>query len=195
MLTWHGEVILVVYGKDGESEAVVVHFRPRLQTALGFPHCGAASAAAGGVGSGGSSSGSAGGGRLPFGLARLSPYQMEKFLVAAPPPSGDAPAAPVPPRRHRWSRVAAELDGRIDARFRHRESVRLRDSFSEDVIGRPDLFPVAQCSFLSWWSGIRKGVPNSLGAGSIPSSCSLPSPSGRKGTTGCSISSSTRGRT
>uniref|UniRef100_A0A0D9YUC4 Uncharacterized protein n=1 Tax=Oryza glumipatula TaxID=40148 RepID=A0A0D9YUC4_9ORYZ len=56
---------------------------------------------------------------------------MEKFLVAAPPPSGDAPAAPVPPRRHRWSRVAAELDGRIDARFRHRESVRLRDSFSE----------------------------------------------------------------
>ncbi|BAS79507.1 Os02g0591600, partial [Oryza sativa Japonica Group] len=62
---------------------------------------------------------------------KLSPYQMEKFLVAAPPPSGDAPAAPVPPRRHRWSRVAAELDGRIDARFRHRESVRLRDSFSE----------------------------------------------------------------
>ena len=180
---------------------------PRLQTALGFPHCGSASAAVGGVGSGGSSSGCAGGGRRPFGLARvgwigcfllppfrwflffffgllhfhlqpflrrrkskpsfddsfpkLSPYQMEKFLVAAPPPSGDAPAAPVPPRcsplprsqytrywtglrfffrfsdlisirrRHRWSRVAAELDGRIDARFRHRESVRLRDSFSE----------------------------------------------------------------
>uniref|UniRef100_A0A0E0K1T1 Uncharacterized protein n=1 Tax=Oryza punctata TaxID=4537 RepID=A0A0E0K1T1_ORYPU len=55
---------------------------------------------------------------------------MEKFLVAAPPPSGDAPA-PVPPRRHRWSHIAAELDGRIDARFRHRESVRLLDSFSE----------------------------------------------------------------
>uniref|UniRef100_A0A0E0CMP7 Uncharacterized protein n=1 Tax=Oryza meridionalis TaxID=40149 RepID=A0A0E0CMP7_9ORYZ len=130
--TKQGEVILVVYGKDGESEAVDVHFRPRLQTALGFPHCGAVSAAAGRVGSGGSSSGSVGGGRLPFGLARVAkPYQMEKFLVAAPPPSGDAPAAPVLPRRHRWSRVAAELDGRIDARFRHRESVRLRDSFSE----------------------------------------------------------------
>uniref|UniRef100_A0A0E0KH15 Uncharacterized protein n=1 Tax=Oryza punctata TaxID=4537 RepID=A0A0E0KH15_ORYPU len=55
---------------------------------------------------------------------------MEKFLVAAPPPSGDA-TAPVPPRRHRWSRIAAELDGRIDARFRHRESVRLLDSFFE----------------------------------------------------------------
>uniref|UniRef100_A0A0D9VHQ2 Uncharacterized protein n=1 Tax=Leersia perrieri TaxID=77586 RepID=A0A0D9VHQ2_9ORYZ len=57
---------------------------------------------------------------------------MEKFLVAAEPPlSGDAPAALPPPRRHRWNRVAAELDGRIDARFRHRESVRLLDSFSE----------------------------------------------------------------
>ncbi|XP_006648796.1 uncharacterized protein LOC102718342 isoform X1 [Oryza brachyantha] len=56
---------------------------------------------------------------------------MEKFLVAAaPPPTGDAPA-PLPPRRHRWSRIAVELDGRVDARFRHRESVRLLDSFSE----------------------------------------------------------------
>uniref|UniRef100_A0A0D9YUC5 Uncharacterized protein n=1 Tax=Oryza glumipatula TaxID=40148 RepID=A0A0D9YUC5_9ORYZ len=56
---------------------------PRLQTGLGFPHCGAASAAAGGVGSGGSSSGSAGGGRLPFGLARVaisSPQDIEAFV-------------------------------------------------------------------------------------------------------------------
>ncbi|KAL5208222.1 hypothetical protein ABZP36_032657 [Zizania latifolia] len=78
---------------------------------------------------------------------------MEKFLVAAPPPSGDVPAPPpprfplpilsiplalplssnfLPVRRwHRWSRIAVELDGRIDARFRHRQSVRLLDSYSE----------------------------------------------------------------
>ena len=34
-------------------------------------------------------------------------------------------------RRHRWRRIAVELDGRIDARFRHRESRLLLDSFAE----------------------------------------------------------------
>ncbi|XP_039790234.1 uncharacterized protein LOC120656261 isoform X2 [Panicum virgatum] len=58
---------------------------------------------------------------------------MDKFLVAAPPHSGEEPAPPPPPppRRHRWRRIAVELDGRIDARFRHRESRLLLDSFAE----------------------------------------------------------------
>ncbi|KAL6634060.1 hypothetical protein ACP70R_026731 [Stipagrostis hirtigluma subsp. patula] len=55
---------------------------------------------------------------------------MDKFLVAAPPHS-DEGTAPQLPRRHRWRRIAAELDGRIDARFRHRESRLLLDSFAE----------------------------------------------------------------
>uniref|UniRef100_A0A0D3F714 Uncharacterized protein n=1 Tax=Oryza barthii TaxID=65489 RepID=A0A0D3F714_9ORYZ len=133
MLTWHGEVILVVYAKDGELEAVAFRIaaRPQRRPAAWAPAARAPAAPA------------ADGFLLVLrakskpsfddSFPKLSPYQMEKFLVAAPPPSGDAPAAPVPPRRHRWSRVAAELDGRIDARFRHRESVRLRDSFSESI--------------------------------------------------------------
>ncbi|XP_062222901.1 uncharacterized protein LOC133921861 isoform X2 [Phragmites australis] len=56
---------------------------------------------------------------------------MDKFLVAAPPHSGEDPAPTPPPRRHRWRRIAVELDGRIDARFRHRESRLLLDSFAE----------------------------------------------------------------
>ncbi|PAN06773.1 hypothetical protein PAHAL_1G287200 [Panicum hallii] len=57
---------------------------------------------------------------------------MDKFLVAAPPHSGEEPATPPPPpRRHRWRRIAVELDGRIDARFRHLESRLLLDSFAE----------------------------------------------------------------
>ncbi|CAL4886996.1 unnamed protein product [Urochloa decumbens] len=60
---------------------------------------------------------------------------MDKFLVAPPLHSGDDPAPPPPPppppRRHRWRRIAVELDGRIDARFRHRESRLLLDSFAE----------------------------------------------------------------
>ncbi|KAJ1279750.1 hypothetical protein BS78_04G179200 [Paspalum vaginatum] len=56
---------------------------------------------------------------------------MDKFLVAAPPHSGEEPAPPPPPRRHRWRRIAVELDGRIDGRFRHRESRLLLDSFAE----------------------------------------------------------------
>ncbi|KAM0837817.1 hypothetical protein ACQ4PT_061380 [Festuca glaucescens] len=58
---------------------------------------------------------------------------MDKFLVAAPPCAGEDPEAPPPPPRrwHRWSRIAVELDGRIDARFRHRELRRLLDSYSE----------------------------------------------------------------
>jgi hypothetical protein len=34
-------------------------------------------------------------------------------------------------RRHQWRRIAVELEGRIDARFRHRESPLLLDSFAE----------------------------------------------------------------
>ncbi|KAF8652973.1 hypothetical protein HU200_062405 [Digitaria exilis] len=56
---------------------------------------------------------------------------MDKFLVAATPHSGEELAPPPPPRRHRWRRIAVELDGRIDARFRHRESRLLLDSFAE----------------------------------------------------------------
>ncbi|OEL37097.1 hypothetical protein BAE44_0001882, partial [Dichanthelium oligosanthes] len=56
---------------------------------------------------------------------------MDKFLVAAPPRSGEEPAPPPPPRRHQWRRIAVELDGHIDARFRHRESRLLLDSFAE----------------------------------------------------------------
>ncbi|KAF8693627.1 hypothetical protein HU200_039037 [Digitaria exilis] len=56
---------------------------------------------------------------------------MDKFLVAAAPHSGEELAPPPPPRRHRWRRIAVELDGRIDARFRHRESRLLLDSFAE----------------------------------------------------------------
>ncbi|KAM0896630.1 hypothetical protein ACQ4PT_023067 [Festuca glaucescens] len=58
---------------------------------------------------------------------------MDKFLVAAPPCAGEDPEAPPPPPRrwHRWSRIAVELDGRIDARFRHRELRRLLDSYAE----------------------------------------------------------------
>ncbi|TKW40023.1 hypothetical protein SEVIR_1G218500v4 [Setaria viridis] len=57
---------------------------------------------------------------------------MDKFLVAAAPHSGEDPAPPPPPpRRHRWRRIAVELDGRIDARFRHRESRLLLNSFAE----------------------------------------------------------------
>lgn len=58
---------------------------------------------------------------------------MDKFLLAAAPPPGDGPAAPRPPpqRWHRWNRIAVELEGRIDARFRHRESRRLLDSYAE----------------------------------------------------------------
>ncbi|KAM3226952.1 hypothetical protein ACQJBY_059112 [Aegilops geniculata] len=58
---------------------------------------------------------------------------MDKFLFAAPPSADEGPEAPRPPPRrwHRWSRIAVELDGRIDARFRHRESRRLLDSLAE----------------------------------------------------------------
>nr|CAB3447086.1 unnamed protein product [Digitaria exilis] len=56
---------------------------------------------------------------------------MDKFLVAAIPHSGEELAPPPPPRRHRWRRIAVELDGRIDARFRHRESRLLLNSFAE----------------------------------------------------------------
>ncbi|TVU29480.1 hypothetical protein EJB05_21046, partial [Eragrostis curvula] len=55
---------------------------------------------------------------------------MEKFLVAAPPQSGEGLAQP-PPRRHQWRRIAVELDGRIDAKFQHRESRLLLESFTE----------------------------------------------------------------
>ncbi|KAK3154507.1 hypothetical protein QOZ80_2BG0191370 [Eleusine coracana subsp. coracana] len=55
---------------------------------------------------------------------------MEKFLEAAPPKSGEG-LAPPPLRRHQWRRIAVELDGRIDARFRHRESRLLLESFTE----------------------------------------------------------------
>lgn len=58
---------------------------------------------------------------------------MDKFLVAVPPSADEGPKAPQPPPRrwHRWSRIAVELDGHIDARFRHRESRRLLDSLAE----------------------------------------------------------------
>ncbi|GJM85404.1 hypothetical protein PR202_ga01850 [Eleusine coracana subsp. coracana] len=55
---------------------------------------------------------------------------MEKFLEAAAPKSGEG-LAPPPLRRHQWRRIAVELDGRIDARFRHRESRFLLESFTE----------------------------------------------------------------
>lgn len=54
-------------------------------------------------------------------------------------------------RRHRWRRIAVELDGRIDARFRHRESRLLLNSFAE-----------VPCSWnrklISFWFGICRCV-------------------------------------
>lgn len=49
--------------------------------------------------------------------------------MPAPPHCGEEPAPP--PRRHRWRRIIAELDGRIDSRFQHRDSRLLLDSFTE----------------------------------------------------------------